>query len=100
MSVGCNDTFCETRALFDTGSARTYITEELPKVLKAKPIEQQTFSVFSFGSTKAKEKMSTVVDLASNIKAGKAIMIKATGTPQITGPMQWVPIQLKNQRKI
>ena len=100
MSVGCNDTFCETRALFDAGSARTYITEELPKVLKAKSIEQQTFSVFSFGSSKAKEKMSTVVDLASNIKAGKAIMIKATGTPQITGPMQWVPIQLKNQRKI
>ena len=36
VSVGCNDKFL---ALFDRGSTRTYITEELAKMLKAKPIE-------------------------------------------------------------
>ena len=40
VSVGCNDKFYKTRAIFDTGSTRTYITEELGKMLKAKPVEQ------------------------------------------------------------
>ena len=39
VSVGCNDKFYKIRALFDRGSTRTYITEELAKMLKAKPIE-------------------------------------------------------------
>ena len=99
MSVGCNDKFYETRAIFDTGITRTYITEELAKVLKVKSVEQET-SVYSFGSTKAKEKTSPVVDLAIKIKAGKTITIKATVTPQITGPLKRVPIQIENQRKI
>ena len=37
--VGCYAKFYETRTLFDTGSTRTYITEELAKVLEAKPVE-------------------------------------------------------------
>ena len=40
MSVGCYDQLYETRAQFDTGITRTYVTKELVKVLKAKPIEQ------------------------------------------------------------
>ena len=100
LSVGCNDKFCETRALFDTESTRTYITEELAKVLKAKPVEKQTVSVHSFGSTKAKEKTSPVVELAIKIKTGKAIKIKATIMPQITSRLKRVPIQLENQRRI
>ena len=44
--------------------------------------------------------MLSVVDLAIKIKAGKAIMIKATVTRHITGPLKCEPIQLENQRKI
>ena len=77
VSVKCNDKFYEIKTLFDTGSTRTYITVDLGKVLKAKPTEQQNFSVYSFGCTKAKEKTSPVVDLAIKIKLGKAIMIEA-----------------------
>ena len=40
MPVRCHDQFYETRAQFDTGSTRTYVTKELVKVLKAKPIKQ------------------------------------------------------------
>ena len=43
VSVGCNDKFYRTRALLDTGSTRTHVTEELTKMLKAKPVEQKTF---------------------------------------------------------
>ena len=73
LSVGCNDKFYRTRALLDTGSTRTYVTEELTKMLKAKPVEQKTFSVYSFGNTKAKQKTSPVVDLAIKIKVGKQL---------------------------
>ena len=101
VSVGCNDKFQKTRALFDTGSTRTYVTEELAKIVKEKPVEQQTFSVYSFINTKAKKKKTLpVLDLAIKTKAGKRIMIKATVTPQITGPLKRELIQLENQRKI
>ena len=66
-----------------------FLTQEaLAKMLKAKHLEQQTFSVYLFGNTKAKQKASPVVDVAIKIKAGKAIMIKATVTPHITGPFK------------
>ena len=100
VSVGCNDKLYETRAFFDTGSNRTNITEELAKMLKAKLVKQRTISVYSFGSTEAKQKTSPVVDLAITIKVGKLILIKATVTPHITGPLKQKAIQLRNQRKI
>ena len=73
VSVGCNDKFYRTRALLDTGSTRTHVTEELTKMLKAKPVEQKTFSVYSFGNTKAKQKTPPVVDLVIKIKTGKQL---------------------------
>ena len=96
VSVGCNGKFYETRAFFDTESTRTYITEESANMLKAKPLEQQTISVYSFGNTKAKQKMSPVVDLAIKIKVGEAIMTKATFAPHITGPLKRKPIHVEN----
>lgn len=61
VSIGCNDNFYKTRALLDTGSTRNYIVEDLANMPKVKPGEQQTFSFYSFGNTKAKEMMSPVV---------------------------------------
>ena len=88
------------RALFYTGSTRTYITEELMNTLKLKPIEEHTFSIYSFGNTKPKQKTSPVVELTIRTKIGKDIQIKATVTRQITGPLQRIPLQLKDQRNI
>ena len=34
--------------LFDIGSARTYVVEELMNLLNLKPIEEETFSVYYF----------------------------------------------------
>ena len=101
VSIGCNDKFYKMRALFDTRNTRTCIIEELAKVLKAKSVEKKrNFSVYLFGSTKEKLKTSPVVGLVIKIKMGKAILIKATVTPQITDPLNRVPIQLEKQRKI
>ena len=69
-------------------------------MMKEKPVEQQTFSVYSFRDTKENKKQKTKnvtsAGLAIKIKAGKAIMIKVTATPQITGPLKRELIQLKN----
>ena len=92
LSVRYKDKFYKTRALFDKGNTRTYITEDLEK-LKVKPVRQLTFSVYSFLSTKAKKTTPPAV-------VEKAIMIKATVTPLITGLFKWMLIQLGNQRKI
>ena len=69
-----------TRALLDTGSKRTYITEGLMNSLKLKPIEEQTFTIYSFGKTKPKQNTSPVVELIIKPKKGKDIKIKATIT--------------------
>ena len=101
VSIGYNDKFYKMRALFDTINTRTCIIEELAKVLKAKSVEKKrNFLVYLFGSTKEKLKTSPVVDLVIKIKMGKAILIKATVTPQITDPLNRVLIHLEEQRKI
>ena len=43
MAIKGNDSIATTRALFDTGSRRSYATEEVVNSLKLKPIEEQTF---------------------------------------------------------
>ena len=45
MSLKSNDSIVTTRALFDTESTRSYVTEEVANLLMLKPIEEQTFSI-------------------------------------------------------
>ena len=84
VSVGCRDKFYKTRALLEAESTRTYITEDLAKLLKIKIVQQQTFSVNLFGNTTEKEKATPVVDLAIKLKSWKAVMITTTIASQVT----------------
>ena len=63
MTIKGNDNIVTTRALFDTGSTRSYATEEVANSLKLKPIEEQTFSIYAFGDTKPKQKTTPIVEL-------------------------------------
>ena len=45
MTIKGNDSTFTTRALFNTGSTRSYVTEEVANSLKLKPIEEQTFLI-------------------------------------------------------
>ena len=100
MAIKGNDSIVTTRALFDTGSTRSYVTEEVTNSLKLKPIEEQTFSIYAFGDTKPKQKTAPIVELKILTRFGKLIKIKATVTKQISGPLQRTPLQLKNQRML
>ena len=48
-------TFEVTRVLMDSGSSRTYVTEEIVKRLKLEPTESDKLSIFTFGISKPKE---------------------------------------------
>ena len=100
MAIKGNDSIVTTRALFDTGSTRSYVTEEVANSLKFKPIEEQTFSIYAFGDTKPKQKTASIVELKIQTRFGKSIKIKATVTKQISGPLLRTPLQLKNQRML
>ena len=80
MAIKGNDSIVTTRALFNTGNTRSYVTEEVANSLKLKPIEEQTFSIYAFGDTKPKQKTAHIVELKIQTKFGKSIEIKATVT--------------------
>ena len=48
-------TFEVTRVLMDSGSSRTYVTEEIVKRLKLEPTESDKLTIFTFGISKPKE---------------------------------------------
>ena len=100
MTIKGNDSIVTTQALFDTGSTRSYVTEDVANSLKLKSIEEQTFSIYAFGDTKPKQKTASIVELKIQTRFGKSIKIKATVTKQISRPLQRTPLQLKNQRML
>ena len=98
MAIKGNNSIVTTRALFDTGSTRSYVTEEVANSSKLKPIEEQTFSIYAFEDAKPKQKPAPTVELKIQTKFGKSIKIKAIVTKRISGLLQRTPLQLKNQR--
>ena len=100
MAIKGNDSIVTTRALFNTGNTRSYVTEEVANSLKLKPIEEQTFLIYAFGDTKSKQKTASIVELKIQTRFGKSIKIKATVTKQISGLLLRTPLQLKNQRML
>ena len=71
MTIKGNDSIVTTRALFDTGSTRSYVTEDVANSLKLKSIEEQTFSIYAFGDTKPKQKTASIVELKIQTKVWK-----------------------------
>ena len=74
----------ETRALFDSGSQRSYITENLAKLLELAPIEEETLTLCTFGSKDIKKIPSNVVDLDVRTIDNKSIRMRVNTTPCIT----------------
>ena len=78
MTIKGNDSIDTTRALFDTGRTRSFVTKEVSNSLKLKHIEEQTFSIYAFGDTEPKQKTTPIVKLKIQTRFGKLIEIKAT----------------------
>ena len=89
-----------TRILFDSGSERTYISEELAKKLQLKPLKSETLTVMTFGSTTPININSSSVEIGIKQKNGEIFNIKANVIPKITGKIQRSSIGVIQGKKI
>ena len=89
-----------TRVLMDTGSQRTYITEEIVKNLKLTTEGNVKLTVFTFGASKPKEITTPIVTVLLKSKKRNTVSIKASAVPEISGNVQQAPIKIDNQFKI
>ena len=80
-----------TKVLMETGSSRTYVTEEIAQKLNLRPNESINITIYTTGASKPKEILSLVVIMAIKSK------VNANVAPKISGNIQRMPIQLKNQ---
>ena len=86
-----------TRILMDTGSQRTYVTEEVARKLSVQPEGKEKLSIYTFGASKPKDIVTPVVTLVLKAKEGNTVLIKASVVPKISGEIQRKPVQLTNQ---
>ena len=100
VTVNGNKTNTKTRAFFDSGSSRTYITKELMNTLKLKSSDNQNFYVNTFGNSKQNKKTLPTVNLVMKMKFGPDLKMKATVIEQITGPLQRAPLRLKDHGQL
>ena len=81
-----NNTSVRARALFDTGSHRTFITEKLSKILHLKPVSREVLNVTTFGS---KQSERTEYKVVSPVLLAKSehINVRALVSPTICPPI-------------
>lgn len=76
----------QARILVDTGSQKTFITQDLRKKLQVKPIQNGTLDIATFGTTKSTTKTYEVVTFILNA-VNEDIRIMALFTPIICTPL-------------
>jgi hypothetical protein len=82
--------------ILDSGSQRTYITENLTQRLNLPIKGKEGLSIFTFGSGCAKNITTSIVDLAIGLIDGTSMTITANVVPKITGKIQNSSIDKKN----
>ena len=76
------------RALLDSGSQRTYISQDITDKLKLTPIDKNLLTIYTFGTTKPKCIETPVVEVTMILKSGFTMKIKANVVPNITGTIE------------
>ena len=95
MAEACNTTeelSSKIRLLLDCGSQRSYITQYLARKLKLKEIGMNHLSIYTFGTTKAKNIETPVVEVGLMLKSGFTLSIQANVVPEVTGKIERHPI--------
>ena len=72
----------------DSGSSRTYVTEEIVKRLKLEPTESDKLTIFTFGISKPNKNHITIIHLNHEVDMVNMVNIKANVVPKISGDMQ------------
>ena len=83
---------CQVRVLFDTGSSRSYINQNVSDSLRLQHQDVEKIAVASFGSTKRVVGEFPVVEASIALKYGTSKVIRLNVTNKITCPLQKVPL--------
>ena len=76
------------RLLLDTGSQRTYITEQLAEKLQLPINGSETLTVYTFSTSKPKQLQTPVTELRLLMKDGSSLHLRVNVVPKITGTLQ------------
>ena len=78
---------CEIRILFDSGSQRSYISEEVKDKLQLKAEKKETLNLNTFGNSKFKKQDCQLVSFCVELSNGQLIRLTALTYPEICSPL-------------
>ena len=82
------------RLLFDSGSQRSYITEQAKAQLALEPTREQMLSIATFGSSREQTKVCTVVNVGMCLKGYSPMSLSLYVVPTICEPLTSQPIAM------
>lgn len=86
-----------TRLVFDSGSSRTFITQDLCENLHLKPHRYEIINLATFGSNRTQEIKSAVVSIKVQLKNRQFITIEANVVPTISCPVHMPRIHIDKE---
>ena len=90
---GTNGCKISARALLDSASQRTFVTEQLAKQLQLPLQQKELLSISTFGGKRPEGLDTYVVQFSISTKEGSLITLSANVLQQITRPIQRGPLQ-------
>ncbi|XP_060579216.1 uncharacterized protein LOC132736151 [Ruditapes philippinarum] len=89
----------DARILLDSGSQRTYITEEFAKKLKLCKENEQEITLATFGSKQSKKIKTASAKIKLKSKFGEELEITVNIVPNITGVIQRRSVNIENRER-
>ena len=90
----------KAQILMDTGSQRTYVTEEVVKQLQLSPSAREIYSVFTFGSSKPKQISTLLIAFDLKLNNRRNVTITASVAPKISGEILRSPLDNASIKKL
>ena len=86
---------CKVRAriILDSGSQRTYMTDNLKYALHLSTLEKKSVSIKTFGSTSERMEQVDVAALGIELKGEPDLLLSAFTVPLICQPLQGQPVE-------
>ena len=83
----------KARIILDSGSQRTYLTDNLKNTLQLPTLEKKQVSIKTFGSTDERVELVEVAALGLELKGEPDLLLSAFALPLICQPLQGQPVQ-------
>ena len=90
----------KARLLFDTGSSRSYITEDMRRKLNLKASRTETLSTAGFGNAKRKTQTFDIVDVQITLQDKSVKTLEVAVIPVISSPILKQPLNLSKHPSI